>query len=248
MNQLPNWNSPQKPAELTYHRLVKSILDGSLPANSLLPNEHNLAEALGVTRSTLREALQRLSANGLVEIRHGKPTRVRDIWLEGNMNTLSTIIHTQHAGLTARWVPQMLAVRADIAPQYAFLAVQHNPLRVVELVDEITDRLDEQISSFACADWNLHHGLTVLSENPIYTLILNGFKDYYHLLAEKYFALQDSRSYSHQFYLQLRALAEERKPVEARRLVARVMARSIQLWELSIEKEVKRMPDPFKEV
>jgi GntR family negative regulator for fad regulon and positive regulator of fabA len=242
LNQLPNWQSPQKPAELTYHRLVQSILDGSLPANNLLPNEHELADALGVTRSTLREALQRLSANGLVEIQHGKPTRVRDIWLEGNMNTLSTIIQTQHASLTARWVPQMLAVRADIAPQYSFLAVKNNPEKVIDLIDEISVSLEDLAPVFAAADWNLHHRLTVLSKNPIYTLILNGFRDYYHLLAEKYFSLEDSRQYSLQFYHQLKILASERKPEETRALVAGVMARSIRLWELSIEKEIRSMP------
>lgn len=244
---LPTWSSPLKPAELTYHRLVQSILDGSLPANSLLPNEHDLAEALGVTRSTLREALQKLSANGLVEIQHGKPTRVRDLWLEGNMNTLATIIHTQHASLTARWVPQMLAVRADLAPQYAFLAVRNNPTQVSALVDEILPDL-ESVTSFAEADWTLHHRMTVLSENPIYTLILNGFKDYYRLLAAQYFAIEESRQYSRLFYQQLKAFAENRNPAEARELVRQVMARSIILWKQSIEQEIRRMPAPQREV
>ena len=100
-NQLPNWQNPQKPAELTYNRLVQSILDGSLQPNSLLPNERQLAEALGLTRSTLREALQRLSANGLVDIlglKHLKEWReyVACVKIE-DQGTFNEHIHNEEA-------------------------------------------------------------------------------------------------------------------------------------------------------
>ncbi len=247
MNNLPEWNSPQKPAELTYHQIVRSILDGSMPANSVLPNEHQLAEALGVTRSTLREALQKLSANGLIEIQHGKPTRVRDIWLEGNMNTLSTIIQTQHASFTARWAPQMLEVRQSLAPEYAFLAVQRNPAEVARFLQEMRINLQENAIAYSQADWNLHHRLTVLSSNPIYTLILNGFKDYYRLLAARYFMLDEARQYSSQFYLHLQEAAEANQPEAARKIVAHVMEKSIELWEKAVEKEIQQMHKPLRE-
>ncbi len=247
MNNLPDWNSPQKPAELTYHQLVRSILDGSMPANSVLPNEHQLADALGVTRSTLREALQKLSANGLIDIQHGKPTRVRDIWLEGNMNTLSTIIQTQHASFTARWVPQMLEVRKALAPEYAFLAVQHNPEKTARFLEEMRNNLQENAIAYSQADWNLHHQLSVLSNNPIFTLILNGFKDYYRLLAAKYFMLAEARNYSNQFYLDLQKSAQAKQPETAREIVALVMDKSIELWERAVEKEIQQMNKPLRE-
>ena len=51
---------------------------GSLQAGEQLPSERELAELLGVSRSTVREAVQFLGALGLVEIRHGSGTFVRD--------------------------------------------------------------------------------------------------------------------------------------------------------------------------
>jgi len=237
MNNLPSWSTPQKPVEITYHRLVQSILNGSLPADSNLPNEHQLAEALGVTRSTLREVLQRLSANGMVEIQHGKPTRVRNIWLEGNMNTLSTIIQTQHASLTIRWVPQILEVRLALAPQYARLAVLHNAPQLAQEIEKLIASLVDEPQAYIKADWQLHHRLTVLSTNPIYTLILNGFRDYYKLMAVKYFAQPEARDASREFYTRLHQAAIQIDSTAAFHIVQQVMQQSIELWEKAIVHE-----------
>ena len=61
------WQPPQKPGEITEARLINAILDGTFPVNSSLPGERELAELLGVTRPTLREAMQRMERDGLVE-------------------------------------------------------------------------------------------------------------------------------------------------------------------------------------
>jgi DNA-binding GntR family transcriptional regulator len=59
--RMPIWTTAPKPADLAENRLLDAILDGSFPINSNLPPERDLATQLGVTRPTLREALQRLS-------------------------------------------------------------------------------------------------------------------------------------------------------------------------------------------
>jgi GntR family transcriptional regulator, transcriptional repressor for pyruvate dehydrogenase complex len=63
--------------EETVDRLGTAIRLGILAPGSRLPSERELAEQLGVSRSTVREAVQFLGALGLVEIRHGSGTFVR---------------------------------------------------------------------------------------------------------------------------------------------------------------------------
>jgi GntR family transcriptional regulator, negative regulator for fad regulon and positive regulator of fabA len=227
---LPAWPTPQKPSEIAYKHLLKSILDGSMPADSLLPSEVQLAEALGVTRSTLREALQRLAANGMVEIRHGKPTRVRDIWVEGNMNTLSSVVSYQYEAMSARWVPQMLEVRLALAPAYARAAVEHNAPRVSAMLAATTAGLSDDSALFAQADWDVHQKLAILSDNPIFTLILNGFREYYRLLAERYFLEAASRAHSRTFYRDLQLAAQQGDAGRAYAITQTVMAESLQHW------------------
>jgi GntR family negative regulator for fad regulon and positive regulator of fabA len=230
MSQLPDWPAPAKPAELTYKRLTEAILDGSFPANSTLPGERQLSEMLGVTRSTLREGLQRLAAEGWLEIRHGKPTRVRDIWIEGNLNTLSALVE-HHAVMPAVFIPQLLEVRLALAPAYTQAAVAHNADAVAAALDALTRDLPDDPGAFAHADWLLHHRLTVLSTNPVYTLILNGFAGFYEQMAALYFRLPESRASSRRFYAELQAAALSGEAGKARQIVKRVMRDSISLWE-----------------
>jgi GntR family transcriptional regulator len=56
--------------------LAQAIRDGSLPPNRALPSERDMADALSVSRSTLRTCLKDLAREGLVETRHGSGTVV----------------------------------------------------------------------------------------------------------------------------------------------------------------------------
>jgi GntR family transcriptional regulator len=56
--------------------LQAAIAAGRLPSGSLLPGEHELAVAHGVSRGTVRAALDLLERDGMVERRRGTGTRV----------------------------------------------------------------------------------------------------------------------------------------------------------------------------
>ena len=113
-----SFKAPVRPAEITESRLISAILKGHFPVDTTLPAEHELAALLGVTRSTLREALQRLARDGWIEIRHGLPTRVRNHWIEANLGVLGAIArHQNHT--PPDFVPTLLAIQHLLAPAYA---------------------------------------------------------------------------------------------------------------------------------
>src|SRR5690606_21631488 len=56
--------------------LVREIGAGTYPTGTLLPREAELIERFQVSRTTIREALKRLSSMGLVATIHGVGTRV----------------------------------------------------------------------------------------------------------------------------------------------------------------------------
>lgn len=58
--------------------LEKRILEGSLKPGDRLPAERSLALELGVSRPSLREAMQKLVSKGLLSTRHGGGTHVTD--------------------------------------------------------------------------------------------------------------------------------------------------------------------------
>jgi DNA-binding FadR family transcriptional regulator len=59
-------------SDLAVDQILKLINDGRLPVGTRLPPERALAESLGVSRSTLREALRILGASGVLEARTGR--------------------------------------------------------------------------------------------------------------------------------------------------------------------------------
>jgi GntR family transcriptional regulator, transcriptional repressor for pyruvate dehydrogenase complex len=58
-------------------RLVEYLLSGQVGPGERMPSERQLAQAFGVGRSAMREAIKSLSLIGLVEVRHGDGTYLR---------------------------------------------------------------------------------------------------------------------------------------------------------------------------
>lgn len=224
-----SWTPPQRPAALTEARLIEAILTGQYPINSTLPAERDLADQLGVTRPTLREALQRMARDGWLDIQHGKSTRVRNYWEEGSLGVLNALAgHSQH--LPQDFIPKLLQVRLLLAPAYTHDAVQHHPEDVDRLLSDLVNTPGDA-AAFTKADWTLHHALARLSGNPVFSLILNGFSDLYHNLGVLYFSSEDNRSHSLHYYQQLYQHSRDRDADAARSLTRTIMQASIARWE-----------------
>jgi GntR family transcriptional regulator, transcriptional repressor for pyruvate dehydrogenase complex len=65
---------PVSPRRKLAEEVVEKLLDAlqGLESGTRLPSEHELGKALGVGRSTLREALKGLEMLGVIEVRHGQ--------------------------------------------------------------------------------------------------------------------------------------------------------------------------------
>jgi GntR family transcriptional regulator, transcriptional repressor for pyruvate dehydrogenase complex len=61
------------------NQLKKAISDGVFRVGDRLPSERELAEQMGVSRPSIREAIQQLELQGIVEIVHGGGTVVKNI-------------------------------------------------------------------------------------------------------------------------------------------------------------------------
>lgn len=224
----PAWQPPQKPGEISESRLIHAILDGTFPINSYLPGERELAALLGITRPTLREALQRLERDGWLEIRHGKPTRVRDFWLEGKLG-VSIALAQHHDPLPSDYVSNLLAVRVLLAPDYIRGAVEKGAAAVQKSLQNL-EALAETAVDFSRFDWHLHWLLTIQSGNPFYTHFINSVQSLYELLGVRYFSFSSTRTHSRDFYQKLRTAAQNRDASGAELLARRVMHESRELW------------------
>ena len=224
-----SWDPIPKPAEVAETRLLEAILDGSFPINSALPGERDLAAQIGVTRPTLREALQRLARDGWLDIQHGKPTRVRDYWREGSLAVLATLARFP-AQQSPNFVAYLLEIRLLLAPAYTRQALAYASTEISELLRQ-ADQLQEDPAAFAQFDWQLHYQLTQSAENPVFRLLLNNFEQTYGVMAERYFAFTECRQHSRGYYAALLTCTENKDLDAAEALTHETMQGSLVLWQ-----------------
>lgn len=226
---MENWQPIPHPAEIAEQRLLEAILSGRFAINTSLPGERDLAAQVGVTRPTLREALQRLARDGWLDIQQGKPTRVRDYWHEGNLAVLATLAQSDFHQ-PANFIAHLLEIRLLLAPAYTRQAFEAAAGEIVVLLDE-SQSLADTPSAFARFDWQLHSRLTHLAANPVFPLLMNGFEKLYVLMGERYFAFDECRAHSRGFYASLRACAEKGDTTQAETVMRETMQGSLNLWE-----------------
>ena len=97
------------------------IAKGELKAGDRLPSERNMAHQLGVSRSTVREALQALEHTGFVESQQGRGTYIKEIGRQSLTDPLQILIHGSDRGhrqmyefriVIETWAAGLAAVRA----------------------------------------------------------------------------------------------------------------------------------------
>ena len=200
------------PAAFAEHYIVESIWKNHFPPGSLLPAERELSELIGVTRTTLREVLQRLSRDGWLTIQHGKPTKVNDYWQTSSLNILDTLARLDDLG-SLQLVRHLLETRTTLFALYLRSSLKKDAQAVISTLEEAT-RLGQSTQDYVDFDWHLLHSVSRATENPIYTLILNGFKTLYLRVGGFYFSFEETRDLAMDFYRKLKVMIESEEDVE----------------------------------
>ncbi|TJZ91355.1 FadR family transcriptional regulator [Paracoccus gahaiensis] len=150
-------------------QLVAHIRQGDLAPGSRLPAERLLARDLGVARNTLREALDQLERQGLIDRRLGAGTFVTG---------------APEPGLARRTGPLHLHVmRGILEPEIARLAIMHMPQAGLDQLAAQLDLMSDRASpaDFAQAEQDFLSILAESSANPLllacYRLVLQARRE-----------------------------------------------------------------------
>ncbi len=112
-------------ADSTAQRIIKMIEEENrFSIGDKLPNENDFAGELGVSRSTLREAIKVLTTNGMVEIKRGKGTFV----------TSTTIINSGDLNDIASGLEDLFEMRLMFEPECAYLAAERATDEEIETI------------------------------------------------------------------------------------------------------------------
>ncbi|MEU4597876.1 GntR family transcriptional regulator [Nocardia sp. NPDC023988] len=106
-----------------FEQIAEQVLGGELAVGSSLPSERQLAEALGVSRPAVREALQRLAAAGLVSVRQGEATTVLDYRRSSGLEVLPRLL-LRGESIDPAVARSILEARLHNGPKIAELAAR----------------------------------------------------------------------------------------------------------------------------
>lgn len=129
--------------EDVFDQIVTEVLSGQMQPGQTLPSERRLAEVLGVSRPAIREALKRLAGAGLIEVRQGDATTVRDFRRTAGLDLLPRLL-MRGGELDLTVVRSILETRLHNGPKVAELAAERGGPGLAERLDETVDALETE--------------------------------------------------------------------------------------------------------
>ena len=162
-------------SEQLSERLIRMITNGELNAGDKLPNERELAETAGISRTSVREALRELELRGLISRKPGR----------------GTIVEAQtrpelHAGMLGsmeapqRMLREVMDLRAVIEPPMAERAALRGRatelgalLHPLELAEAELRRDEPSMQLLVRLDVEFHAGVARLTQNPMLVRLLD---------------------------------------------------------------------------
>jgi GntR family transcriptional regulator, transcriptional repressor for pyruvate dehydrogenase complex len=124
--------------DAVFEQILADVVAGEFAPGDALPSERRLAEVLGVSRPAVREALQRVAAAGLVEVRQGDTTTVRDFRRHGSLDLLPRLL-SPGGEIDLSVARSVLEARQHIGPKVAELAAMRAGTRLgTPLRDTVT--------------------------------------------------------------------------------------------------------------
>lgn len=171
-------------ADAVFAQLLDGVISGELGKE--LPAERALTSALGVNRQAVREALQRLAAAGLVEIRHGGRTRVRDYRRAAGLDLLPRLLVAADGSVDAEVATGLMELRSCLGTDAARLCAQRARAQVRSAVARAADEMADEEDLGVLAVLDLQFWDTVIdgAGNIAYRLAFNGLRQTYEPIAE----------------------------------------------------------------
>jgi GntR family transcriptional regulator, transcriptional repressor for pyruvate dehydrogenase complex len=175
------WTPIRRPRahELVVEAIEHRILEGKLSAGDRLPPERTLADALGVSRASVREAFRILESMGVIRATVGSGDRSGSFLVSMPSEPLSRLlsIHLALSSFAVRDVMETRIVLEVAAAQAA--STRASPTQLSHLRSLVTSMADPEVgpAGFDELDTALHVGIAEASGNPLLSDLMHALRD-----------------------------------------------------------------------
>jgi GntR family transcriptional repressor for pyruvate dehydrogenase complex len=148
------------------------IVSGELRPGDRLPKEADLAERLGLSRSSLREAVKALSLIRVLDVRQGDGTYVTSLEPELLLDAMTFVVDFHRDDTVLRF----LEVRRILEPAATAMAAQHMSEEDIAGLHDLLDKLgdDTDVEALVANDLEFHRRIAAGSGNPVLCSLIDG--------------------------------------------------------------------------
>lgn len=185
MRRFPLYNhfmkTGQNASDLIFDKIFMGIVTGEYPKGSRLPSEHALCEKYGVSRVTVRAALQRLLALELVETNIGGGTRVK----YGSLCAVEFNAMIPFMLLASQNLQETLEFRQGLESMAAYYAAaratEDERAALTQRYEHMQDLyvLHAEESEYAAADFEFHRFIAHISHNEVLKRVTDIMSDFF---------------------------------------------------------------------
>ncbi|MBN2281093.1 MAG: FadR family transcriptional regulator [Candidatus Marinimicrobia bacterium] len=153
--------------------IEQAIRDKKFHAGDQLPTEKELGEMFGVSRTAIREALQMLSAQGLITVQKGKGSFINDYSTAQVTKPMSLFLELN---FDTDFIFHVIRIRKMIEPEVARDAAKNRTSEDISIIKSIIAKMDSPdyntVQQMAELDKEFHLAIARASKNPIIPIIV----------------------------------------------------------------------------
>lgn len=148
-----------------FNQLKEQLYRNEWKIGEKIPSENELTELFGVSRITVRQALQKLTALGLIETRLGEGSFVKSVTLGTSMNQLIPMAYLAENSLL-----EIIEFRRVMEGKVAELATKKATQEEIVTLEKAYKQMElvkDDLQKFAEADMSFHLILANMTKNSI---------------------------------------------------------------------------------
>ena len=166
------------------------ILSGELQPGDRLPAERDIAEQMGVSRSSLHQAILQLESEGFLKIEPRRGTVVADYRKYPTPQSLSALFNYGSVELDEPIFKDMMDFRLWVETECARRACTNIYASTMREMRDIANRLESENVELPKLIYRYHYLLTQASGNSIFSMLFRAFEPVLLTLIARHYSLQ----------------------------------------------------------
>ena len=199
--------------EQVYESLLQMLIEEKFKPGDRLPSENDLTERFGVSRNTVRTAINKLNVLGFCETKHGGGTFMKKIGGDAYLNFFLPALLMESNDLI-----DVMEFRKGIEVQAVMLAAQRATPSDIRALDTLIKQMDQHLDDMerlAFHNTNFHAQIAKASHNNMFSKMMDIVRSIIMTKMQDFLITQGHDIDSHFYHTMIFQCIANHKPDEA---------------------------------